>query len=279
MKIAGGKSLPHSPVGLSLAVEKPNLLAWDGHGGMTLFNQAAEVVAETRFAGLLSASLSADGNHAVALNQDGTLRFLGGNLAVRREVHAGGPCTAVAIDKQGHNIAVGLQDRNIVFWNGNGQEGKRVQVPSPPASMAFATQHPWLAFASATGLAGCADTNGALRWREGVPHHLGPIAMAGATGAWYLPCRGGGLIRYGPLGAPHKLMRHVPRCRLAASSRDETILVVVADSPGELFLIRDPDQKPETLRVPATITCLAMDPLGTMIMAGLDDRRILWIRP
>lgn len=271
--------MPHSPVGLSLAVEKPNLLAWDGHGGMTLFNQSGEVVAEARLAGLVAAALSPDGNHAVALNRDGTLRLLGGNLAFRRDVQAGGTGMAVAIDKHGRNIAVGLQDGNIVFWNGNGQEGKRVRVPSPVASMAFAIEHPWLAFASATGLAGCADTNGALRWREGVPHHLGPIAMAGATGAWFLPCRGGGLISYGPLGAPHRVIRNVPGCRLAATNRDGTILALVADSPGELLLVREPNQKPEMLRVPPAITSLAMDPPGTMIMAGLDDRRILWIRP
>lgn len=278
MKIAGGKTLPHSPVGLSLGMEKPHLLAWDAHGGMTVFNHAAEVVAEAHFTGLVDAGMSADGNQSVALSRDGTLHLLRGNLAIRRELQVGGPASAVAIDNHGHHLAVGLKDGTIAFWNGLGQAGPRVQVPCPVASMAFAIEHPWLAFAATSGLAGCADINGALRWREGLPHQLGPVAMAGGTGSWYLPCHGGGLIRYGPLGAPHKLMRHVPMCRLAASNHEGTLLVV-ACSPGELSLIRDPEQKSETLKLPATITSLAMDPLGRMIMAGLDDRRILWIRP
>lgn len=278
MKIAGGKTLPHSPVGLSLGMEKPHLLAWDGHGRMTVFNHAAEVVAEGHFAGLVDAGISADGNQSVALTRDGTLHLLRGSLAIRREVQVGGPSSAVAIDNHGHHIAVGLKDGTIAFWNGLGQAGTRLKVPSPAASMAFATEHPWLAFAASSGLAGCADISGALRWREGLPHQLGPIAMTGGTGSWYLPCHGGGLIRYGPLGAPHKVIRHVHKCRLAASNHEGTLLALV-DSPGELSLIRDPDQKPEMLRVPANITSLVMDPLGRMIIAGLDDRRILWIRP
>lgn len=259
-------------------MEAPNLLAWDNRGTMTLFNHAAEVVAGASLPGLVGAALSADGSQAVALSRDGTVRLMRGDLAPRKEFRTPGPAVAVAIDNHGHHIAVGLADGTITFWNGLGQEGASLRAPSPAASMAFATGHPWLAFAGEAGLAGCADINGELRWREGLPHRLGPIAMEGGAGSWLVPCHGGGLARYGPLGAPHRMVGNVTRCRLAATNHSGTLMAVV-DSPGEILLRHAPDKDPDRLAVPASITCLAMDPLGKMIMAGLDDRRILWIRP
>jgi len=278
MQILFGKSLPHSPVGLSAGVDCAVLMAWDAHGGITLYDQAGNVVAKRSVNGVVSAALSADGKRAVAVTRKGLIHVLDKKLAQCLEIQAKPQASSVAIDRHGSQVAVGFTDGTIGFWDGQGKEGSRFQAPSPAASMAFGIRHPWLAFAAGTGMAGSIDTNGAMRWREGLPHQLGPIAMAGESGTWYLPCHDGGLVSYGPLGAPRRIVPNAPPCRLAACNHMGTIVVVGSDR-GRLSLLRGPDEKPEAMELPVRINCLAMDALGTMIMAGLNDRRILWIRP
>ena len=277
MKIVFGKSLPHSPVGLSAGADSTDLMAWDAHGGITLHDEAGNVLAKRLVNGVISAALSADGKRAVAVTRNGLIHILDKKLAQCLEIHAKAQASSVAIDKHGRQIAVGFTDGTIGFWDGHGKEGSRFQAPSPAASMAFGIRHPWLAFAAGTGMAGCTDTNGAMRWREGLPHQLGPIAMAGESGTWYLPCHDGGLVSYGPLGAPHRIVPRAPACRLAACNHMGTIVAVGSDR-GRLSLLRSQDEEPLTLDLPVRINCLAMDSAGTMIMAGLNDRRILWIR-
>lgn len=89
MKIAGGRSLPHAPIGLSIGLEQSVLLVWDRNGGVTLFNQAAEIQASAQFPGLIQGSLSADGSTPAVLLANGTLLLLRQDLSVRLEIAAG----------------------------------------------------------------------------------------------------------------------------------------------------------------------------------------------
>lgn len=278
MKIAGGRSLNHAPAGLSIGLEQAVVLVWDRHGGVTLFNHAAEIQARAQFPGLVTAKISADGSTPAVLLASGTLLLLRQDLSVRLEIKAGTTARSFAIDNHGHHLAVSHRNGELCFWTGLGQQTTRVDLPRTAIHLAFATEHPWLVFTAESGLAGCADINGTIRWREGVAHDMGPMAMSGGTGHWFVPCFSGGLIRYGPLGPPHVLIQNIPTCRLIAVSHAGLRLFVV-DGMGTIRLSDDTGKSMASLTLPAAIIDIAADPLGRFAVLGLEDRRVLWVHP
>ena len=278
MKIAGGRSLPHAPIGLSIGLEQSVLLVWDRNGGVTLFNQAAEIQASAQFPRLIQGSLSADGSTPAVLLANGTLLLLRQDLSVRLEIAAGETSRAFAIDNHGHHLAISHSTGELCFWSGLGQKGKRVELPRPAIHLAFAVEHPWLAFTAESGLAGCADINGSIRWREGLAHNLGPISMAGGSGHWFVPCFSGGLIRFGPLGPPHVSIKGITICRSVAVNHTGSRLFVVGNH-GEISILDDTGKPVSSLTIPAAITAVASDPLGRFAVLGLEDKRVLWVHP
>lgn len=278
LKIEVGKSVGRAPVGLSLAHEKGCLLSWDKHGGLALHGPDREPAASAIHPGLAAACISANGQCVAVACQDGMVLLLGEDLATRASLRVGGQPCSVAIDHQGRTIAVGLMDGTIAFINRQGIEVGRLAAPIAATSMAFANRHPWLAFAGSAGMAGAADANGSLRWKEGLPHHLGPLSMAAGTGDWFVPRMGGCVAHFGPLGAPHKDVPETTGARLVACGHMATNLAIV-EGRSKLKATDNRGVTKASAEFPATITAIAMDGTGTTIMAGLDDRRILWIRP
>jgi hypothetical protein len=278
MKIAGGRSLSHAPIGLSIGLEQSVLLVWDRTGGVKLFNQAGEVQASAQFAGIVQGSLSADGTTPAILLSNGTLLLLRQDLSVRLEIAAGATSRAVAIDNHGHHVAISHSSGDLCFWSGLGQQGKRLELPRPAIHLAFAVEHPWLAFTAESGLAGCADINGLVRWREGLAHNLGPISIAGGSGHWFVPCFSGGLIKFGPLGPPHVSIKGIPMCRIVAANHTGSRLFLVGHH-GDISLIDDTGKPISSITIPTAITCMAADPLGRFAILGLEDKRILWVHP
>ncbi|MFM7114881.1 MAG: hypothetical protein ACKO26_27410 [Planctomycetota bacterium] len=278
MKIEVGKSVRRAPVGLSLAHEKGGLLSWDKRGGLALHGPDHGQVASAIHPGLAAACISANGQCVAVACKDGTVLLLGEDLATRSSLRVGGQPCSVAIDHRGRNIAVGLMDGTILFMNSQGLETGRLAAPCAATSMAFANRHPWLAFAGSAGMAGAADANGSLRWKEGLPHHLGPLSMAEGTGDWFVPRMGECVAHFGPLGAPHRDVPETAGARLVACDHMATNLAIV-EGGSKLKVTDKRGVTRASIELPVAITAIAMNETGATIMAGLDDRRILWIRP
>jgi hypothetical protein len=271
-----------APIGVALARESGQVLAWDENHWLYLLNVRGERQAQARPVGALTAACLADDGSALAVaGGRGEVARLAPDLAPRWQSTLRHPAVAVALDPFGRRLAVSDARGGLFLFDRDGRQLWQAHQPRPLHHLAFVPEVPVLLGAADFGLVVCLDViSGRVVWRDGLPAHCGALAISGDGERGVLACFSDGLRRCtSAAGLKGHVTTREP-CRLAALTFDGR-RVLVAGRANRLLLL---DMQGQVLGIhllerPAVALTLAA--LGERAVVALTDGgvRALDLRP
>jgi hypothetical protein len=269
VRIAWTRELPSPLLGLSLARESGVALVFDAERTFTRLDALGQVeLRRPAPATVTAAVISDEGKHVVALGRRGQAWLLSAEFDVIWQRSLSPRPVGVAIDHQGHVVAVADEGGGLHVFDALGQEVWRATTARPLLHLAYVPEGGALVGAADLGLVCAFDRRGQQLWREGLMANVGSLAVSGSGDLIVLACFSEGLRR----GALQKSRLEKPPqsvpCRLAALGyRGDVILCAGTDN--RLVLLAGGVTKGE-LTLPGVPLALALSALGERAVVGTD---------
>ncbi len=262
--------------GLSAAVERRTLVAWDTNG--SLYQIAARGEAPRRWScdePLRQAAISGDGRVVIACTGR-SLHWLDERLTHVRAHRTVGDVVAAALDGTGWYAAISSSSTANEIWDCSGGRVAAFDSSRKLKFLVFLTADPHLVGAAEAGWLEARDMEGELVWRKTPPGHVGGLAIAAHDQEILLAGHGYGVLRFDARGEYRGgyQINGVP-VRAAASELADTLLVATANH--ELLLVRRARGVVWTERFDVPIVGIALDPLGRSACFGLASGQVAWI--
>jgi hypothetical protein len=229
--VAWTRELPSPPLGLSLARETGAAVVFDAERTFTRLDAAGEVALRRPSpATVTAAAASDDGRFVAALGRRGQAWLLSAEFDVVWQLGLAPRPLAVAIDHEGHAIAVADEAGGLLVYDRHGQQLWRVLTPRPLVRLAFVPEGGELVGAADLGLVCAFDRRGRPLWRQGLAANVGSLAVSGEGGRILLACFSDGLRVASLRAHAFETLGQAAPCRIAALSyRGDAILCAGTD--------------------------------------------------